>query len=533
MEILNTLFANDLFALFVVVGSGLLLGQITIKGISLGTSMVLFTALLAGHFGVQLPGVVGSIGLVLFVYCVGIGAGGRFFRAVAREGSALAKLSLLVTAFAALITFLFAHWLKLPADLATGIFAGALTSTPALAAADEALRASGANNLVIGYGIAYPFGVVGVVLFVQLVPRLLGWKMDEAPAQAEMASAEIDHVLVEVTNPNLFGKNISDSVIMERHHCQVSRVWHDNRLVPLRPEDFFEQGQRVLLVGEQQELAQVIDLVGRRDDTKYQLNTDRERRRLLVTSKDFAGKALRELNLTGRYGVVVTRITRLGLTFVPQGNNVIEKHDVLTVVGPEESLEGFAAKVGHRETQIDATDLVSLSLGLTGGVFLGMMPWALPGGEAITLGMAGGPLIVGLLLGHFGRVGGIVGHIPRPTRLLLQELGLVLFLASAGVKGGAQLADIIAQYGVMVFVMGMMVTLLPMLIALPLAQKLFKLSRLQTLGGVCGGMTSTPALGAITAKTDSQVPIISYATAYPVALVIMTLLAKLLVTLML
>lgn len=531
MTTLQVLFDNSLFALFVVVGGGLLLGEISISGIKFGTSMVLLTALVAGHFGVELPPIIGSVGLVLFVYCVGIGAGGRFFRALAREGSALAKLSLGVTVLAAVLTVVVARGFGLPADLAAGIFAGALTSTPALAAADEAMRAGGLHsNLVIGYGIAYPFGIIGVVLFVQVLPRLMRWNLDEPRPAPGSAEGEIANVLVEVTNPALLGKPIAGSFILERHQCQVSRVLKENHLEPLSPDDVFAQSQRLLLVGERRELDDVVELIGRRAEGRYALNTDRERRRLLVTRRDFAGRTLGEIDPVGHYGVVVTRITRLGLTFVPRRDTVIENLDVLTTVGMESNLAAFSEAVGHRESHMDATDLLSLSVGIAAGVLLGMIPWALPGSKPITLGMAGGPLIAGLLLGHFGRVGAIVGHIPRPTRLLLQELGLVLFLADAGLKGGEHLVETVRSYGAIVFVMGMAVTLIPMLCVIPLGRKILRLSPLQTLGGICGGMTSTPALGALTSKTEAQTPIISYATAYPVALVIMTVLAKIVVS---
>jgi Predicted permease len=181
---------------------------------------------------------------------------------------------------------------------------------------------------------------------------------------------------------------------------------------------------------------------------------------------------------------------------------------------------------------VDATDLLSLSAGLTLGIIVGLMPIGLPGSTPITLGLAGGPLLVALLLGHFGRVGRIVGHIPRPTRILLQELGLVFFLANAGVKGGVSMVATLQEYGPLLFALGVCVSVIPLALAWPIARKLFKLDPLQALGGICGGMTSTPALGAITAKTDSQVPVISYVSAYPVALIVMILIAKALIGLL-
>ena len=173
--------------------------------------------------------------------------------------------------------------------------------------------------------------------------------------------------------------------------------------------------------------------------------------------------------------------------------------------------------------------MLSLSAGITLGIIVGLIPIGLPGSNPVTLGLAGGPLFVALLLGHFGRVGRIVGHIPRPTRLLLQELGLVFFLANAGVRGGAALGATVSEYGPALFGLGILISLVPLIVAWPLAQKLFHLDPLQALGGICGGMTSTPALGAITAKTDSQIPVVSYVSAYPVSLIVMILIAKALI----
>ncbi|MFT4902136.1 MAG: putative transport protein [Lentimonas sp.] len=528
------LLVQPLIALFAIIASGLLLGNLTIKGINLGSSGVLFTALLAGHLGYVIPSGVGTLGLVLFVYCVGIGAGGRFFASVAREGSTLAKLALIIVASGGCITWAGAQLLDLPADLAIGIFAGALTSTPALAAATEGL-AGHSSGVSIGYGIAYPFGVIGVVLFVQLLPRLLKHDLEAIAATHEADDASEDRVvtvLVELTNQNLIGKKIADAGITNFNACQVSRIMKADQLVPLSYDDVFSQGQLLLLVGRSKETAIAIDYLGKRSDRHLLKDVENERQQLLVTNRKIAGKTLRSLAPLKDHGVVITRITRLGVTFVPNASTIIEQNDQLTAVGRTESLKGFALAVGHRSNAIDATDLLSLSAGLTLGIIVGLIPIGLPGSSPITLGLAGGPLLVALLLGHFGRVGRIVGHIPRPTRLLLQELGLVFFLANAGVRGGVSMVATLQEYGPMLFGLGVLVSSVPLMLAWPIARKLFKLDPLQSLGGICGGMTSTPALGAITAKTDSQVPVISYVSAYPVALIVMILLAKVLIGLL-
>ncbi|WP_309387095.1 aspartate:alanine exchanger family transporter [Cerasicoccus frondis] len=531
--VIHTLMSNPLIALFVIIGGGLLLGQVTIKGVNLGSSGVLFTALLAGHFQYSLPAAIGSVGLVLFVYCVGIGAGGRFFSAIAREGSQLALLALLIVIIGTALAYAMALMLDIPADLAAGIFAGSLTSTPALAAASESLSDVGESALVIGYGIAYPFGVAGVVIVIQVLPKLLKWDLKKAAAEAKdprEAEARVENVLVEVTNPNLEGKRISESGLAQFNACQASRVQRGEKLEPLSYDDTFHVGQRLMLVGLTKEIGIAVDYLGKRCDQRALRDVENEKRELAVTSKAFAGKNLRDIAPLKNHGVVITRISRLGLTFVPNASTVIENHDVLTVVGRSEAIKDFAEVVGHRSNSVDETDLLSLSLGLALGIVVGLIPIKLPGGSPLTLGLAGGPLITGLVLGHFGRVGRIVGHIPRPTRLLLQEFGLVLFLADAGVKGGGALVATLQEYGMVLFGMGVVLTVAPIAIALPIATKFFKMNILQALGGICGGMTSTPALGAITAKTDSQAPVVSYATAYPIALIMMTVFAKLLVS---
>jgi len=533
MQALHQLLTDQpLVALFLIIASGLLFGSITIKSINLGSSGVLFTALLAGHLGYSVPGGTGTLGLVLFVYCVGIGAGGRFFASVMREGATLAKLALIIVATGGLITWLGAKLLQLPADLAAGIFAGALTSTPALAAATEGLK-DGGTGVSIGYGIAYPFGVIGVVLFVQVLPRLLKHDIDAIAATHASEDGKedrVENVLVEVTNQNLFGKSIADSGVANFNACQVSRIFKNGQLVPLSYGDTFSDGQLLLLVGRGREIGIAIDYLGHKSHRIVLRDVENERQQLLVTSRKIIGKSIRELAPLKNHGVVITRITRLGLTFVPNASTIIESNDQLTSVGRSEDLKEFAKAVGHRNNAIDTTDLLSLSAGLSLGIIVGLIPIGLPGSNPITLGLAGGPLFVALLLGHFGRVGRIVGHIPRQTRILLQELGLVFFLADAGVRGGGALATTISEYGLVLFGLGIAVSIVPLLIAWPLARKLFRLDPLQSLGGICGGMTSTPALGAITAKSDSQIPVVSYVSAYPVALIVMIIISKVLIS---
>ena len=487
-------------------------------------------ALAAGHYRLAIPDGVGQLGLALFVYCVGLSAGNRFFSAIAKQGSKLAIMSAVIVGVSALFTCLFGIWFKVPAGISSGIFAGACTSTPALAAATESLPGASGSGVSIGYGIAYPFGVVGVVLFVQLLPRLLHFDLNkEAKAMHSKQEVSIISRLVRVTQPNLIGQNIADCKLLDGLHCMVTRVVRNDRLMPLTPEDTFREGTEVLIVGNSDTMPHDIAFLGEVCDNPYPMDSQKERRKLILTNKNYAGHKLRDLKTLRTDGIIISRISRLGFTFVPTGETTLERNDVLTVVGSPENLTKYGDKIGHRSQDMNQTDLLSLGFGLSLGIILGLVNFSLGNGAGISLGIAGGPLIVALLLGHFGRLGPIVGYIPRPTRLLLQDLGLVFFLADAGIKGGADLVDTVATHGAAVFIMGVIVTCSGMFAGYFVGMKVFKMNILECLGGICGGMTSTPALGAIASKTDSQAPVVSYATAYPVALILMTIVAKVII----
>lgn len=529
-QFLDPLLNSPLLALFVIIGLGLILGNLEFREVSLGTSGVIFVALLAGHLGFKVPAEAGQIGLALFVYCVGIGAGARFFSALKREGSQLARLAIIMVGSGALATVALAAWFDLGPALATGIFAGALTSTPALAAAIEGAGAAG-SDVVVGYGIAYPFGVIGVVLFVQLLPRLLRIDLSEEPDSDGNDGFKVERQLVEVTNPNLFGRRMMDTAFAEIKGCQVSRIYRNDRLEPIQFGESFAEGQHLLLVGEQHAVRLATELIGRPSTRPILLDADNERQTVVVTRKQLAGMTVAELDPLKNHSVVITRVSRMEFSFVPHGTTRLEPNDILTVVGTKENLTAFEKFVGHRPQSNLETSLVSMAIGLTLGIALGRISFPLPGGDSFSLGLAGGPLLAALLLGHMGRFAGIVGYIPRPTRLLLQEMGLVFFLADAGIKGGAAMVDAVAQQGFSIFAVGAVVTLVPMVVGYFVARRTFRMSLWQSLGGICGGMTSTPALGAIVAKTTRQTAIVSYATVYPVAVILVALLAKLLLRL--
>jgi len=527
---MDTLLGNELLALFLVITLGLLAGRIKIGGLTFGSSATIFVALLFGHLGYQIPSGVGTLGLVMFVYCIGLTAGPSFFRAFFRQGRKLSLLGLLLVLAGAATAWILAKGLEIPADLAVGLFAGALTSTPGLAAATEAV--SGNSQVAVGYGIAYPVGVIGLVLFVQLLPRILGKDLDSLGKQLqarEEAGQKIVRVLVEVANPAVIGKKLTELYEIGETNCQVPRYLQGDRLVPVPRDLKLESGMNILLIGRESRVSVVIDHLGRRSDkVGYVMDTERERTTVVVSSPDVVGRSLKELRVLAEFGVTVSRITRHDLEFVPRPSDPIAYGDALNVVGEPEDLERFADFAGHRAETFDETDVISVGVGVIAGILLGMVTFSL-GDAGFSLGMAGGPLFVALVLAHFGHLGPVTGHIPRASRLLLTQIGLIFFLADAGVTAGGSLVPILKQYGIALGLAAMVVLAVPLVVGFLFGRYILKLDLLSVLGGICGGMTSTPGLGAITAKTSARAPVISYAAAYPVALIFMTIVVQVLV----
>ncbi|TWT32968.1 aspartate:alanine exchanger family transporter [Blastopirellula retiformator] len=521
--------APAILVLAAVISLGLLLGQVSLFGLTLGSAGVLFVGLVAGHLQLHVPGGTGEIGLAAFVYCVGLGAGPTFFRSLVQDGRSLAMLGAVIVASGATTAWGVGKLLGLPAELAGGVFAGAMTSTPALGALTTAIPDS--PDVAVGFGVGYPFGIIGVVAFVQVLPKLLGRELKSSTAGDPSAAAtQIVRKLVEIRNPAIVGKRPGGVPMLEAANCQTPRV-RDGELLRPTPHDFqFTIGQQVMLVGPEKNLATVMDMLGTEVEGADQLllDAERQRRHIVVTSPEMVGKSLKELHLLSTYGVTITRIRRYDVEFVPSAMTTIEFGDQLTAVGEPESWPEVERLAGHRPSTLDHSDILSLAIGLLFGIALGMIPVSI-GNQSIQLGLAGGPLIVGLILGHFGRLGPIAGHLPRSARMLLMEAGLALFLASAGVSAGGNFVAVLQSQGIWLCVGAAAVAIVPLTVGFLLADFVLKLRLLKSLGAICGGMTSTPGLAAITSATDAAEPVIAYVAAYPIALFLVTILAPILV----
>ncbi|MEA2011563.1 MAG: aspartate:alanine exchanger family transporter [Verrucomicrobiota bacterium] len=531
-----TILQNPLIILFVIIALGLLLGKIKVCGLSLGSSGVLFVALLFGHLHCTLPAGVGTLGLILFVYCIGLTAGPSFFSAIAEKGITLALLSIIAVILAALTTIAMARLFSIRFDLAVGLFAGALTSTPGLASAMDALKENPDNMASIGYGIAYPFGVVGVVLFIQLLPRFLKKDLQKEANQISSAREEskISRILVKITNPQLTGKRIMENEdYFESLNCRITRVMNDvGRLVPLKHDEIFQKGQLLLLVGKENKFTMLVNYLGEKSDKNYIIDADNERKEIIVTSKEMVGKTISELQLLKKHGVSISRVTKDEETRLATSSLKLKYGDTITAIGQTQNLQEFTEFAGNQTKALHITDLISLSFGLSLGILFGSIPVSLPGLKTLYLGMAGGPLFVALILSYFRSKGVIPGKMPQASRVLMMDLGLVFFLANAGIKAGHKIIPVLQQHGFKLFFAGMIITLIPMIVSYIVAAKVFKMNIVEALGGICGGMTSTPSLGALSSKVDSDIPVTSYATAYPVALILMTIATQIVISIL-
>jgi len=524
---LEKILSNPIAALFLVVTIGRAIGVINIRGISLGSSAVLFVALALGHFGLVIPKAFTDLGMILFVYAVGLQAGPRFFTTFRQQGLTFAKIGFLTIVSGVVVTWAAARGFGVPAPLAAGMFAGALTSTPGLAAAVDTLSDV---RVSVGFGIAYPFGVLGVVLFVQMIPRLAAKRMAQESLEKEKAQVHFRVATRQyrIDNPLCEGKTLMDLDLHGMTRVNISRVRQGDTMKPARSDIVLHLGDMVVAVGPPEELAKLEYILGPETPVEQMPPGEVIVRDVYVSDSRVAGKTIAELEIAELYGVVITRLYREDIELVPTGSSHLEIGDLIRVVGSPEDCERFVAFIGRYERRIHETPLLPFSIGIVLGVLLGYFPIPLPGGVTARLGLAGGPLLVGLLLGYFGRVGPLRLRTPYAVRYLLRELGLVFFLAGVGAEAGSQFLEVFRQEGVALLGIGAVVTVVPMAVAFALARYRYHFDFPHSLGTVCGSMTSTPGLGALCTSLNSDEPAVAYATVYPVALIAVTIAAQLL-----
>lgn len=525
MELLH----NGYFALFIIICLGFIIGNIKIKGISLDISAIIFVALVFGHFGIVMPGILEKLGLILFIYTIGIQAGPGFFDSFKKQGRDLVILSAIVIISGSLLTFLAFKIFDLDPAIAIGLLTGALTSTPGLAAAIDATH----SPLVsIGYGVAYPFGVIGVILFARLYPKITRSDIKKAEKEyeqlAESGFPEIKHKHLKVENENILGKTIGELRIRSMTQAVISRVMHDGAATTPSTQTTLQKGDLVRAVGTEDALNKITLLIGSETKQEIPLQKGYETRSILVTNKDVINKSLSVFNLWTNYQTTVTRIRRSGIDITPTPSFKIQMGDKVNVACTRENMKQVIRIFGNDDKRLSDTDFFPVAAGIVLGILLGKLSLSFGASFTFSLGLTGGVLTVAMILSRIGRTGPVIWSMSGAANQLLRQLGLMLFLASVGTKAGANLVETYSEYGIMLFIIGGILTIMPMLLATLAARFLKKVNILTLLGTLTGAMTSTPGLAAVDSMSDSNAPAVAYATVYPVAMVILVICVQIL-----
>jgi putative transport protein len=513
-------FSQNHAALFLIIAVGILAGHIKIKGISLDASAVIFVALIFGHFGVMIPSEFSKIGIVLFIFTIGIQAGPGFFESFKSNGIKYIITAIVVVVSGALLTIVFASIFNIDYKIAVGLYNGALTSTPGLAAAIESTDSPLAS---IGYGIAYPFGVIGVILFVRLLPRIMHVDLKEAESdykrQIRADSPKISNANFIVENMNIDGKAIGELNLRKITGASISRVMKNDVAVTPSPETVIYSGDLVKAVGTQEALGNFQMFVGKKSNKKIPLSHGHDVQWVLVTNKNIVNRSLAQLNLMANYNATVTRIRRSGIEISPRSQSQLRLGDKLMIACDKENMTQVIRLLGNNDKKLSETDFLPIALGIVLGIVVGELPISIFGYFSFKLGLTGGVLTVALILSRIGKTGPIVWTMSGPANQLLRTLGLFFFLSAVGTNAGAHLVETFVEFGPKIFLVGVLFTLVPMVIATFVGLYFFKINFLILLGILTGGMTSTPGLAAVDPMCECNAPHVAYATVYPVALV--------------
>ena len=532
--IFDLLASTPLLLLFVVIGLGYLLGSMKIAGFSLGPAAVLFTGIFLGSVDarLRLPDFIYVFGLILFVYTIGLQSGATFFGSLNKRGLLTNVFVLSMVLFGAVLTFFAWQLFGLDGVTLVGVYCGALTNTPALAASVETIKSllSGssstemANAPVIGYSVAYPFGVIGVLLgfFVfSLIKR-------EGSTESGETKGPLTSRTFSVTNDAVVGTNVRDFLV-QHPGVVLSRLKRGNYTSLVYAETAFDKNDLVVVVGTESDLQVAEAFFGSVSFEEIQEDKDElDYRRIIASEKNVVGKKLRDLQLQELLDVTITRIRRGDVDFVPNSDTVIEYGDrvrVLTWVG---NIERVTKYFGDSMKHSSEADFFSVSLGIVVGVLLGMVPIPLPGGGTFALGFAGGPLLVGLVLGRLQRTGNIVWGMPYSANLTLRQIGLVLFLAGVGTKAGDGFVRTLASGGWAYATVGVGITLLVTFATLIVGTRLFRLPLPAVMGLMSGIQTQPACLAYANEHAPSNAANVWYASVYPVAMIGKILLAQVL-----
>ncbi|MBO8446071.1 MAG: putative transporter [Bacteroidetes bacterium] len=545
---------HSIMLLAFVIAVGLLLGKIRIKGISLGSTWILFVGILLSHFGFRadssLLHFLKEFGLILFVFSIGLQVGPGFFHSFKSGGLKLNLMAVALVLIGVITTYVIHLVSGENLVTLTGVMSGAVTNTPGLGAAQQTyLDATAgsfvheigssdvASSLASGYAVAYPVGVLGVILVLMLTKSI--FRVDLKKEEMEMHSKETgmdspQRVSFRIKNPAVFGKTILEASHAIENKFIISRVSRDGVVKVPVASTVLEEGDAVLVVTAQSSLEAVTMLFGEQIDMPKEawdkLDASMAVRKLTITRTSMTGKKLRELKIRTNYGVSITRVNRGGIDLVANPDLIVQMGDQLLVVGHDKDINQVAKFVGNSRTGLNHPNLIPIFFGIALGVLFGSIPIMIPGiPQAIKFGLAGGPLIIAILLGYFGPKLKITTYTTMSANLMLREIGISIFLAAVGLGAGENFVSSIVNGGYWWILYGALITLIPTALIAILGRVIFKLNFYQICGLVSGGCTNPPVLAFAQNAYGTDYTSVSYATVYPLAMFMRVLMAQILI----
>ena len=534
-----------------VISIGVLLGKVKIGGVSLGVTFVLFAGILAGHIGFTAPTSILSFaqdfGLILFVFCIGLQVGPGFFESFRKGG---VTLNLLATSAIALnIAVMFACYFAFfdtsnPVNLPmmVGTLYGAVTNTPGLGAANEALASvfpNGAPQIASGYACAYPLGVVGIIGATIAIRYICRISLEDEEKQLADAEAENPHekphqMVLRVSNEYIAGRTLMQISEFLGRDIVCTRLLHENSIEIPNRNTILNLGDEMLIVCAEADAEAIQAFIGPKLEKKWEAEDKNQplvSKRILVTNPKMNGKTLGKMHFSSVYGVNVTRITRQGMELFASRNHHFHVGDRIMVVGPEDNVNRVAEMMGNSIKRLDAPNIATIFIGIFVGILFGSLPIAIPGMPVpLKLGLAGGPLIIAILIGRFGYRMKLVTYTTSSANMMLREIGLVLFLASVGIKAGAGFWEtVIAGDGIKYVYTGFLITIIPILIVGTIARLRYRFNYFTIMGMLAGTYTDPPALAYANASCSREAPAIGYSTVYPLSMFLRIFTAQLIV----
>lgn len=534
-----------------VISLGVLLGKIKIFGVSLGVTFVLFAGILVGHFGFTgNPGILSFLqdfGLILFVYCIGLQVGPSFFSSFKEGGVRLNLLAMGIVAMNIVVALVCYYGLqgRVELPMMVGILCGAVTNTPGLGAANEALQQLSYDGpeIALGYACAYPLGVMGIILSMILIRYICRIDTDREAEEIQQREEANPHLKpfslsLEMHNEALPGKTFAQVQRFLARDFVCSRIIRKGHMFIPDYKTELQMGDRMYIICAEDDAEAIVAFIGPKVDQEWDISNQQDKtmvsRRILVTQPSINGKTLGEIHFSSMYGVNVTRVNRSGMDLFASRQLRLQVGDRVMVVGPQDAIERVAGLLGNQLKRLDHPNIVTIFAGILCGILFGSLPIAIPGiPTPVKLGLAGGPLIISILIGRFGYKVKLVTYTTMSANLMLREVGLVLFLASVGIKAGANFVQTVVEGdGLLYVLIGFLITFIPLIVIGAIARWHYRVNYFTLMGLIAGSNTDPPALAYANQTSGNDAPAVGYSTVYPLTMFLRILTAQLLILLL-